>query len=56
MLAPILEVLPLSIRGLIESLPSRVYESLEEIRVRQGSPLEVATPFQSMFLSPRVRW
>ncbi|MFD1433746.1 stage III sporulation protein AA [Kroppenstedtia eburnea] len=52
MLAPILEVLPLSIRGLVESLPSRVYESLEEIRVRQGSPLEVATPFHSMFLGP----
>ena len=55
MLAPVLEVLPLSIRGLVESLPSRVYESLEEIRVRQESPLEVATPFQSMFLSPSGR-
>lgn len=55
MLTPILEVLPLSIRGMVESLPGREKESLEEIRVRQGSPLEVATPFRSMFLSPSGR-
>lgn len=50
MLTPILEVLPLSIRRMVESLPRREKESIEEIRIRQGSPLEVVTPFRSVFL------
>lgn len=55
MLSPILEVLPLSIRGMVESLPGKKKEHLEEIRVRQGRPLEVVSPWQYGFVSDRGR-
>lgn len=55
MLAPVLEVLPLSIRGMVESLPGKKKEHLEEIRVRQGRPLEVVSPWQYGFVSDRGR-
>ncbi|OYD09840.1 stage III sporulation protein AA [Paludifilum halophilum] len=50
---PILGTLPQSLRRMIESLPEPMKHSLEEIRVRQGRPLEVITRSQSRFVSAR---
>jgi stage III sporulation protein AA len=50
-LKAILQVLPLSLRELIQSLPRTILEGLEEIRVRQGRTLEVITSDQSWFVS-----
>ncbi|SFJ31448.1 stage III sporulation protein AA [Thermoflavimicrobium dichotomicum] len=47
----IYQILPLSIRELIQSLPRTILGCLEEIRVRQGRPLEVITSEQSWFVS-----
>lgn len=48
-------VLPLSIRNLIESLPSTEKNRLEEIRVRQDRPLEVIATEKSRFVTPKGR-
>ncbi|SFS93363.1 stage III sporulation protein AA [Marininema halotolerans] len=48
-------LLPLSIKGMIESLPNRIRSQLEEIRVREGRPLEVITPIGSWFISAEGR-
>ncbi|TCS96396.1 stage III sporulation protein AA [Hazenella coriacea] len=48
---PIYQVLPPSIRELIQSLPRTILGCLEEIRVRQDRPLEVITSEQSWFVS-----
>lgn len=45
-----LSVLPQSIRGFVESLPSPLLTSLEEIRIRQDRPLEVITADIHSFL------
>lgn len=50
MSSPVRDVLPLSIREMLESLPRSVYERLEEVRIREGRPLEVITPERSWFL------
>ncbi|MDR6224662.1 stage III sporulation protein AA [Desmospora profundinema] len=52
MSSPVLEVLPLSIREMLESLPHSVRGRLEEVRIREGRPLEVITPDRSWFLGP----
>nr|WP_142504307.1 stage III sporulation protein AA [Melghirimyces algeriensis] len=54
-MSPILDVLPLSIRRIIESLPEREKKDLEEIRVRQERPLEVVHPLRSRFITPDGR-
>nr|WP_108025552.1 stage III sporulation protein AA [Melghirimyces profundicolus] len=54
-MSPILDVLPLSIRGVVEFLPKREKKQLEEIRIRQGRPLEVVLPFRSGFVTPEGR-
>ncbi|SFX06347.1 stage III sporulation protein AA [Thermoactinomyces sp. DSM 45891] len=51
MLKPIYQILPLSIREIIQSLPRTILGSLEEIRIRQNRPLEVITSEQSWFVS-----
>ncbi|WP_424204970.1 stage III sporulation protein AA [Baia soyae] len=48
---PIYQILPLSIREIIQSLPRTILGSLEEIRIRQNRPLEVITSEQSWFVS-----
>lgn len=48
---PVFQILPLSIRDVIQSLPVSVLERLEEVRVRQGRPLEIVTSEQSWFVS-----
>lgn len=48
---PVYQILPLSIRELIQSLPRTILGCLEEIRVRQDRPLEVITSEQSWFVS-----
>ncbi|WP_369813678.1 stage III sporulation protein AA [Thermoactinomyces sp. DSM 45892] len=50
---PIYQILPLSIREIIQSLPRTILGSLEEIRIRQNRPLEVITSEQSWFVSYR---
>lgn len=51
----VLGVLPLSIRNLIESLPTSEKDRLEEIRIRQDRPLEVMTTETSRFVTPKGR-
>lgn len=51
LLKPIYQILPLSIREVIQSLPRTILGSLEEIRIRQNRPLEVITSEQSWFVS-----
>lgn len=48
---PVYQILPLSIRERIQSLPRPILGCLEEIRVRQDRPLEVITSEQSWFVS-----
>ncbi|PTM58517.1 stage III sporulation protein AA [Desmospora activa] len=50
MSSPVWDVLPLSIREMLELLPRSVYTRLEEVRIREGRPLEVITPERSWFL------
>lgn len=50
-LRPIYQILPLSIRESIQSLPRTILGCLEEIRVRQDRPLEVITSEQAWFVS-----
>lgn len=52
---PVLQVLPLSIREVIRSLPAPVLECLEEVRVRQERPLEIVTNEESWFVSRSSR-
>lgn len=44
------QVLPQSIRSYIESLPSAIFNQIEEIRIRQDRPLEVITSQESGFV------
>jgi stage III sporulation protein AA len=50
-LQPVMQILPQSIRELIQSLPRTILHTLEEIRIRQDRPLEVITSEQSWFVS-----
>ncbi|MFC4545105.1 stage III sporulation protein AA [Paenactinomyces guangxiensis] len=54
-LKPIYQILPLSIRELIQSLPRTILGCLEEIRIRQDRPLEVITSEQSWFVSRKCQ-
>jgi stage III sporulation protein AA len=49
-------VLPLSIRQRVESLSTEILDRLEEIRVRQGRPLELITADRAGFISQSGRW
>ncbi|MFC4078233.1 stage III sporulation protein AA [Salinithrix halophila] len=51
MSSPIWKLLPLSIRRMVETLPERIRNGLEEVRVREARPLEVITPFGSWFVT-----
>ncbi len=51
MLSRIVHLLPLELRTLLERLPANVQEQLEEIRIREGRPLEIGFRGQSCFLT-----
>ncbi|MGA9172428.1 MAG: stage III sporulation protein AA [Thermoactinomyces sp.] len=48
---PVLRILPLALRELVQSLPRTILECLEEIRIRQDRPLEIITSEQSWFVN-----
>jgi stage III sporulation protein AA len=50
-LKPIYQVLPLSIRNRIQSLPRTILSGLEEVRIRQDRPLEVIASGKNWFVS-----
>ncbi|MCH5584177.1 stage III sporulation protein AA [Shimazuella sp. AN120528] len=50
-LKPIYQVLPLSIRNRIQSLPRTILSGLEEVRIRQDRPLEVIAAGKTWFVS-----
>ncbi len=60
----ICKILPPGLREVIHSLPKEVSATIEEIRVRQGRPLEVITPTHAWFVdkagslskSPECAW
>lgn len=53
MLASILPILPISLRSIVSILPLDVQASLEEIRIREGRPLEVMYASRYAFLNER---
>lgn len=50
-LKPIYQVLPLSIRDHIQSLPRTILSGLEEVRIRQDRPLEIIAAGKTWFVS-----
>ncbi|XEC92856.1 stage III sporulation protein AA [Paenibacillus tarimensis] len=50
MLTRILHLLPMELRAVLERLPEHVRDRLEEIRVREGRPLEVNSEGMSRFV------
>jgi stage III sporulation protein AA len=50
-LKPIYQVLPLSIRDRIQSLPRTILSGLEEVRIRQDRPLEIIAAGKTWFVS-----
>lgn len=52
-LKPILEIMPMELRQLIQSLPEETKESLEEIRIRLGGPLEIIAGNRSWFVTEK---
>lgn len=50
-LKAVFQVLPISIRELMQALPASILDSLEEIRIRQERPLEVITDKCSWFVN-----
>ncbi|WP_037463587.1 stage III sporulation protein AA [Shimazuella kribbensis] len=50
-LKPIYQVLPLSLRNRIQSLPRTILSGLEEVRIRQERPLEVIAAGKTWFVS-----
>jgi stage III sporulation protein AA len=51
MLSRIVHLLPMELRGLLERLPAPMQEQLEEIRIREGRPLEIGFRGQSRFMT-----
>lgn len=51
MLAKVIHLLPLEIKSLLERLPAGATEQLEEIRIREGRPLEIGWRGQSKFVA-----
>ncbi|MDQ0111646.1 stage III sporulation protein AA [Paenibacillus harenae] len=51
MLARVIHLLPLELKSLLERLPTGAKEQLEEIRIREGRPLEVGFRGQSRFVA-----
>ncbi|WP_442052218.1 stage III sporulation protein AA [Paenibacillus sp. 2TAB19] len=51
MLSRVIHLLPLELKSLLERLPAQVKEQLEEIRIREGRPLEVGFRGQSRFVA-----
>ncbi|WP_424766173.1 stage III sporulation protein AA [Paenibacillus sp. sgz302251] len=51
MLARVIHLLPLELKTLLERLPESIQEQLEEIRVREGRPLEIGFRGQSRFMT-----
>ncbi|WP_341278269.1 stage III sporulation protein AA [Paenibacillus sp. FSL H8-0537] len=49
MLSRITHLLPLELKAILERLPAEVQEQLEEIRIREGRPLEIGMAGQSRF-------
>jgi len=52
MLSRIAHLLPLELKALLERMPENAREGLEEIRIREGRPLEIGYLGQSRFASP----
>jgi stage III sporulation protein AA len=50
-LKPIYQVLPLSLRNRIQTLPRTILSGLEEVRIRQDRPLEVMAAGKTWFVS-----
>jgi stage III sporulation protein AA len=50
MLARVAHLLPLELKTLLERLPESMQEQLEEIRIREGRPLEIGFRGQSRFM------
>lgn len=50
MLARVAHLLPLELKTLLERLPEQMQEQLEEIRIREGRPLELGFRGQSRFM------
>ncbi|SFB20307.1 stage III sporulation protein AA [Cohnella sp. OV330] len=50
---PLLELFPAGLRGRLEKLPETLLQSLEEIRVREGRPLEIGFGGGSAFVCPQ---
>lgn len=50
MLARVVHLLPLELKTLLERLPDQMQEQLEEIRIREGRPLEIGFRGQSRFM------
>ncbi|ARF69461.1 stage III sporulation protein AA [Paenibacillus larvae subsp. pulvifaciens] len=55
MLRTILLFLPHPVKTIIGNLPKKIAEELEEIRIREGRPLEIGTGGKSLFISEDVR-
>ncbi|THF75913.1 stage III sporulation protein AA [Cohnella fermenti] len=47
-----LDIFPASLRARLDKLPDSVIESLEEVRVREGRPLEISYGSRYAFLTP----
>lgn len=52
MLSQISHLLPLELKRLLDGLPGNVADALEEIRIRENRPLEIAYGGESRFVSP----
>ncbi|WP_084134577.1 stage III sporulation protein AA [Paenibacillus harenae] len=50
MLARVVHLLPTELKTLLERLPEQMQEQLEEIRIREGRPLEIGFRGQSRFM------
>ncbi|WP_219836433.1 stage III sporulation protein AA [Paenibacillus sp. R14(2021)] len=52
MLKRVLHLLPSELADLLSRVPERIKDDLEEIRIREGRPLEISTAHGFSFLSP----
>ncbi|WP_396654026.1 stage III sporulation protein AA [Mechercharimyces sp. CAU 1602] len=52
---PVLEILPLTVRNMVQSLPNSFIQQLEEIRIRQQRPLEMIFTHRACFIDDKGR-
>ncbi|MFK7697201.1 stage III sporulation protein AA [Paenibacillus sp. HJGM_3] len=53
---PILPFLPPSLRRLIEQVPAEIRDRMEELRIREGRPLELSGTGSAGFVTARGEW